>query len=92
MDNDSEPSKSRSWYNMKNPKEEMPEKEKDMRVHHSTTNIIRAIVLLKRADNTLTFAMRSLEGTEMNTMSKDVWNTKCIIEEEIKRLYKYIYK
>ena len=92
MDYDSEPSKSRSWHNMKNPKEEMPEKEKKIRLHHATTNIIQAIVLLKRADNTLTFAMRSLEGTEMQLMSKDVWNTKCIIEEEIKRLDKYIVK
>lgn len=71
---------------------ELSAKEKDTRVHHATTNIIQAIVLLKRADNTLTFAMRSLEGTEMQSMSKDVWNTKRIIGDVIERLDKYIDK
>ena len=70
-------------------KEEMPANQKKNAIHHSTTNIIRAIVLLKRADNTLTFAMRSLEGTEMNTMSKDVWNSKRSIEDVIQKLENY---
>lgn len=71
------------------PKEEMPAKQKKIAIHHSTTNIIRAIVLLKRADNALTFAMRSLEGTEMQSMSSDVWNSKRSIEDVVDKLEKY---
>ena len=70
----------------------MPEKEKDMRVHHSTTNIIRAIVLLKRADNTLTSANNSLEGTGMESMIEDIGMSKGTIAYAIGKLEKYKYE
>lgn len=74
---------------MKSNKEEMPEEQKKIAIHHSTTNIIRAIVLLKRADSTLTFASNSLEGTDMESMIEDIGMSKGTIAYAIEKLEKY---
>lgn len=58
-------------------------------IHHSTTNIIRAIVLLKRADNTLRFANNSLEGTDKILMIQDIGMSRYTIADAIRRLEKY---
>ena len=72
-------------------KEELSEKQQKIAIHHSTTNIIRAIVLMKRADNTLSFAISSLEGTDMIDMVKDIEKSILSITEAIGKLEKYIY-
>ena len=70
--------------------EQMSEDQQKISVHHSTTNIIRAIVLLKRADRTLSFANNSLEGTDKLLMIEDIGMSRDGIEDVIKRMEKYI--
>ena len=70
-------------------KEEMPEEQKKIAIHHSNTNIIRAIVLLKRADNTLGFAISSLEGTKTIDMAMDIEKSRLSIAEAIGKLERY---
>lgn len=74
---------------MKNHKEEMPVEQQKNAIHHSTTNIIRAIVLLKRADNTLGFASMSLDNTGLYLMREDIEKSKRSIEHTIQNLEKY---
>ena len=47
-------------------------KQQKIAVRHATINIIRAIVLMKRADNTLNFADNSLEGTDELLIIQDI--------------------
>ena len=70
--------------------EQMSEEQQKIAIHHSTTNIVRAIVLLKRADNTLSFANISLEGTDKLLMMQEIGMSIDGIEDVIKRLEKYI--
>ena len=77
---------------MKNQKEEMPLKQKQIRIRHANTNIVRAIVLTKRAVNTLTSASGSLEGTEATSMMEDIGNAKRSLADAIRTLSKYSEK
>ena len=70
-------------------KEQIPPVQKEILIKHSTTNIIRSIVLMKRAVNTLTFANNSLEGTEMLLMIQDIGMSIDYITDTIRRLEKY---
>lgn len=70
-------------------KPEIPKIHNEKAIHYSTTNIVRAIVLLKRAYNALTHADDSLECTEMLVMERDIANSKRSIEEAIRTLEKY---
>ena len=59
-------------------------------IRHSKNNIIRSVVLLKRADNTLTFANRSVEDIEVIAMTNDIWNAKRSIADVLRLLEKYL--
>ena len=69
--------------------EEMPEEQKKIAIHHSSTNIVRAVVLLKRADNALSFAISSLEGTKMIDLALDIEKSRLSIAEAIGKLERY---
>ena len=73
---------------MKN--QEMPARQKEIAVKHSKNNIVRAIVLLKRADTSLTFADKSLEGTDTVSISDDIKISKRSLSVAISNLEKYI--
>ena len=73
---------------MKKPKEISPE-QKQIAVRHIKNNIIRAIVLTKRAVNTLVFANESLEGTEAVSMMEDTDKAKRSLADAIRTLSKY---
>ena len=76
---------------MNSKSKEMPAGQKETAIRHSRNNIIRAIVLLKRADNTLSFANKSLEGTDKLLMIQDIGMAKDGVAETVRRLEKYIY-
>lgn len=71
-------------------KQEMSVRQKETAIRHSNNNIVRAIVLLKRADNTLTFADKSLEGTDMLSMIQDIGMSRDNIVDAIRRLEEYM--
>jgi hypothetical protein len=73
---------------MKKTKEISPE-QKETAIRHSTNNIIRSVVLTKRAVNTLTFANESLEDTEAVSMAEDIGNAKRSLADAIRSLSKY---
>ena len=76
---------------MKKPKEISPG-QKETAVRHSRNNIIRAVVLTKRAVNMLTFANESLEGTEMVSMEEDTNKAKHSLVDAIRVLSLYSEK
>ena len=71
-------------------KEQMSKEQQKIAIHHSTNNIIRSIVLLKRADNTLKFADKSLEGTDELLMIQDIGMARDNIADAIIRLSSYV--
>ena len=77
---------------MKKPKEIMPPEQKEIAVRHSRNNIIRAIVLAKRAVNVLVFANESLESAEMLSMAEDIGKAKRSLADAIRVLSKYSEK
>ena len=68
---------------------EISPEQKEIAVRHSTNNIVRSIVLMKRAVNTLTFANESLEGTGMNSMVESINEAKRSLADAIRTLSKY---
>ena len=75
---------------MKNHKEKMPVVEVENAVRHSKNNIVRSVVLLKRAVNNLTFADRSLEGTDNLVMTQDIGTAKRSIADVLRVLDNYL--
>lgn len=69
---------------------EMTPEQIETSIRHSKNNIIRSVVLLKRADNTLTFANRSVEDIEVIAMTNDIWNAKRSIGSVLEKLEKYV--
>lgn len=69
---------------------EISPEQKEIAVRHSTNNIVRSIVLMKRAVNTLTFANESLEGTELVLMREDIGKAKRSLADAIRTLSEYI--
>ena len=59
-------------------------------VRHGKNNIIRSVVLMKRAVNNLTFADRSIESIEMPAMSEDIGTAKRRIADALRVLEKYL--
>lgn len=74
---------------MKKQKEVISPEQKQIRIRHSTTNIRRAIVLMNRAVLTLTFANKSLEGTELVLMREDIGKAKCSLADAKRVLSEY---
>lgn len=69
---------------------EMTPEQIETSIRHSKNNIIRSVVLLERADNTLTFANRSVEDIEVIAMTNDIWNAKRGIADALRLLEKYL--
>lgn len=91
MDYGNKFSKVWSVRDMKNNKElVMTPEQVEISIRHSKNNIVRSVVLMKRAVNTLTFADRSLEGTDELLMIQDIGIARDDIAEVINRLEKYL--
>ncbi|MCK4329893.1 hypothetical protein KAX02_08625 [candidate division WOR-3 bacterium] len=69
---------------------EMTPEQIETSIRHSKNNIVRSVILMKRADNTLTFANRSVEDIEVIAMTNDIWNAKRGIADAIRVLEKYL--
>lgn len=75
---------------MKNKEYVMTPEQVEISIRHSKNNIVRSVVLMKRAVSTLTFADKSLEGTKMIEMPGDISNAKRYIADALRTLEKYI--
>lgn len=90
MGNDNNSSKLWSLCDMKNKEYVMTPEQVEISIRHSKNNIVRSVVLMKRAVSTLTFADKSLEGTKMIEMPGDISNAKRYIADALRTLEKYI--
>lgn len=75
---------------MKNKEFVMTPEQVEISIRHSKNNIVRSVVLMKRAVSTLTFADKSLEGTKMIEMPGDISNAKRYIADALRTLEKYL--